>query len=179
MSASFRYSFAKIGGYQSNSPAARGEPSLEATYGIADNCVGLHLQFAGRAVARRFDAAFRPLALTGGQFAMMLTLHRAAPINVSDLAGHLLMDRSTATANLKPLERRNLVRSVPYDTDRRARLLTLTTAGRAALANAIELWAKANDLVTRGLSKNEMRALCQTLRRISAIHQTKGRFVRR
>ena len=166
MNTSLKDSVAKIGRYQTVS-AGQLLP-LEATYAIADNCVGLHLQSAGRAAARRFDEVFRPLALTGGQFTMMLMLHRAAPINVGNLAQRLVMDRSTATANLKPLERRNLVRSVPHETDRRTRLLALTAAGKAALANALELWTKANERVTRGLSKSEIRALCQTLRRISA-----------
>jgi DNA-binding MarR family transcriptional regulator len=166
MNTSLKDSVAKIGRYQPI--GARQLLSLEATSAIAGNCVGLHLQSAGRAAARRFNEVFRPLALTGGQFAMMLMLHRAAPINLGKLAQRLAMDRSTATANLKPLERRNLVRSVPHETDGRTRLLALTAAGRAALANALELWTKANEQVTQGLSRCEIRTLCQTLRRIAA-----------
>jgi DNA-binding MarR family transcriptional regulator len=171
MSAHQKVSFGKLGRYQPKAVGAPRKLRLEETYAIADNCVGLQLRAVGRAVARRFDATFRPLALTGGQFAMMLTLHRAAPINVGKLAERLVVDRSTVTGNLKPLERRNLVRSVPHDSDGRARLLILTAAGRAALANAIELWAKANDLVTRGLSKSEPHTFCRSLRHISTNHR--------
>ncbi len=77
------------------------------------------------------------------------------------------MDRTTATANLKPLERRRLVYSRLQDTDGRARLIALSDAGRAALADAVELWAEAEGLATQGLNESEVQALCQTLRRIS------------
>jgi DNA-binding MarR family transcriptional regulator len=141
--------------------------SLESTYQIAENCVCLHVQSAGRAVAKHFDEVFRPLGLTNWQFATLLTLHRAAPVTVGDLAERLSMDRTTVTANLKPLERRRLVYSRPHDTDGRARLIALSNAGRAALADAVELWAEAEGLATQGLNESEVQALCQTLRRIS------------
>ena len=99
---------------------------LEATYAIAETCLCLHVQTAGRAVARHADDVFRPLGLTNGQFAMLLTLHRAAPVTVGDLAKRLTMDPSTATADLKPLERRGLVVSRSHATDGRVRLVALT-----------------------------------------------------
>ncbi|MCI0430181.1 MAG: MarR family winged helix-turn-helix transcriptional regulator [Rhodospirillales bacterium] len=150
-------------------------PSLESTYEIAENCVGLHMQSAGRAAARHFDDVLRPLSLTNWQFAMLLTLHRAAPVTIGHLAERLAMDRTTAAANLKPLERRGLVESGPHQTDRRVRLVALMDAGRAALADAVELWADADDVVTQGLSDSEVRTLCQTLRRISRTHHSTRR----
>jgi len=164
--------------YKPISTAPQQMLSDASAYAIAENCVCSHLQSAGRAAARSFDDVFRPLALTSGQFAMMLTLHRAAPITVGELAERLAMDQSTATANLKRLERRKLARSAPHKTDGRARLVALTAAGRVALADAIELWAQANSLVTRGLSDSDVLILCQALRQISTNHQTKGRLAR-
>ena len=108
---------------------------LEATDAIAETCLCLHVQTAGRAVARHADDVFRPLGLTNGQFAMLLTLHRAAPVTVGDLAKRLTMDPSTATADLKPLGRRGLVVSRSHATDGRVRLVALT-AVRFARASA-------------------------------------------
>ena len=141
---------------------------FETTLHVRDHCLCLAAQRAARALARRFDVALRPIGLTSGQFSLLMSLNRPKPPSIGSVATFLAMDRTTLTANLKPLERRNLVRSVPHETDRRTRLLALTAAGKAALANALELWIKANDRVTRGLGKSEIRALCQTLRRISA-----------
>jgi DNA-binding MarR family transcriptional regulator len=144
--------------------------SAEATYEIAETCLCLHVQAARRAVARHGDAVFRPLGLTNGQFATLLTLHQAAPVPMGDLAERLTMDRSTAAANLKPLERRGLVVSRSHAIDGRVRIVTSTETGRAVLADAIELWVAADDRASRGLSGNQVRALCLTLRRLSTTY---------
>jgi DNA-binding MarR family transcriptional regulator len=144
---------------------------LEVTYAIAETCLCRHVQTAGQAVARQLDDVFRPLGLTNGQLAVLLTLHWAAPVTVGDLAKRLTMAPSTATADLKPLERRGLVVRRSHATDRRVRLVALTDFGRAVLAAAIELWAAADDRATGGRSGSEVRALCLALRRLSTIDQ--------
>lgn len=53
------------------------------------------------------------------------------------------MDRTTLTANLKPLMRRSLVEVSDDPADRRSRLMRLTPAGRSALAAAVPLWREA------------------------------------
>jgi DNA-binding MarR family transcriptional regulator len=50
------------------------------------------------------------------------------------------MDRTTLTANLKPLERRGLVTVSVGDTDKRSRHLTLTPVERALLVAALPVW---------------------------------------
>jgi DNA-binding MarR family transcriptional regulator len=52
------------------------------------------------------------------------------------------MDRTTLTANLKPLERRGLVTVAVDEEDRRSRRLSLTPAGRALLAEAYPIWER-------------------------------------
>ena len=87
------------------------EPAThETTLEIRDHCLCLHAQRAARALARRFDAAFRPLGLTSGQFSLLNALNRPEPPAMGAVAAVLAMDRTTLTAALKPLERRGLVR---------------------------------------------------------------------
>jgi len=74
---------------------------------VRDTCLCLHLQRAARAVARRFDEALRPLGLTSGQFSLLMSLNRPQPPTIGHVAGVLAMDRTTLTANLKPLVRRS------------------------------------------------------------------------
>ena len=76
---------------------------------MRDTCLCLHLQRAARAVARRFDAALRPLSLTNGQFSLLMSLNREEAPSMGSVSALLAMDRTTLTANLKPLERRGLV----------------------------------------------------------------------
>ena len=82
---------------------------IAVTHQVRDTCLCLHLQRAARAVARRFDEALRPLGLTSGQFSLLMSLNRPEPPTIGRVAGVLAMDRTTLTANLKPLERRGLV----------------------------------------------------------------------
>src|SRR5438067_4975820 len=115
---------------------------LETTIEVRDACFCLHLQRAARAVARRFGAAFRPLGLTSGQFSLLMSLNRPEPPSIGSVAALLAMDRTTLTANLKPLERRGLVRVTVDAADRRGRRLVLTASGRALLAEASPIWKR-------------------------------------
>src|SRR5450755_3431343 len=105
-------------------------PPYETTLLVRDACLCLHVQRAARALARRFDDAFRPLGPTNGQFSLMMSLNRPKPPGMAAVASLLAMDRTTLTAALKPLERRGLVRISVDPTDRRGRLIRLTPRGR-------------------------------------------------
>ena len=114
--------------------------SYETTLLVRDTCLCLAAQRAARALARRFDDAFRPLDLTNGQFSLMMALNRPKPPSIAPLAEFLAMDRTTLTAALKPLERRGLITVSIDPDDRRGRLLRLTAKGRALLAKALPIW---------------------------------------
>src|SRR5437763_11975183 len=100
---------------------------------VRDHCLCLHAQRAARALARRFDEAMRPAGLTSGQFSLLMSLNRPAPPALGAVATLLGMDRTTLTANLKPLARRGAVKIAVDPADRRGRLLSLTPAGRKLL----------------------------------------------
>lgn len=115
---------------------------FETTLHVRDNCLCLHVRRAARAVARRFDDALRPLDLTNGQFSLMMSLNRPKPPKMGDVSDLLAMDRTTLTANLKPLERRGLVAVKADAEDKRSRRLTLTPAGESLLAEAVPIWVR-------------------------------------
>ncbi|NEW85959.1 MarR family transcriptional regulator [Rhodopseudomonas sp. WA056] len=121
---------------------ASAEPSFETTLLVRDSCLCLHAQRAARALARRFDLALKPAGLTSGQFSLLMSLNRPQPAPLGSVAALLAMDRTTLTANLKPLERRNLLEVLIDPADRRARLLRLTPTGRKTLAAAVPIWRK-------------------------------------
>jgi DNA-binding MarR family transcriptional regulator len=116
------------------------ESCFEITLEVRDACLCLHLQRAARAVARRFDRAFSPLGLTNGQFTLLMALNRPQPASMGEISRLLAMDRTTLTANLKPLERRGLVIVAIDQDDRRTRRLGLSRAGRGLLAAAVPIW---------------------------------------
>lgn len=114
--------------------------SFETTLVVRDACLCLHVQRAARALARRFDDALRPLGLTNGQFSLLMSLNRPEPPGMAAVASLLGMDRTTLTAALKPLQRRGLLRTAADPTDRRGRIMTLTSKGRRLLARAVPVW---------------------------------------
>ena len=144
----------------------RGRLSHAFTCRVRDTCLCLHVQRAARALARRFDEALRPLALTQGQFSLLMSLNRPDPPAIGSVAGLLAMDRTTLTANLKPLERRGLVTVAVDGTDRRVRRLALTPAGRALLASAVPVWRGEQAAVERlvaGSGADRLRADLRSL----------------
>src|SRR5438874_9579201 len=82
----------------------------QTTLLVRDTCLCLYVQRAARALARRFDEALRPLGLSNGQFSLLMALNRPQPPTIAGVAALLAMDRTTLTANLKPLQRRGLIR---------------------------------------------------------------------
>jgi DNA-binding MarR family transcriptional regulator len=128
------------------------DPTFETTILVRDTCLCLHAQRAARAIARRFDTALKPAGITSGQFSLLMSLNRPAPPNLSSVAALLAMDRTTLTANLKPLERRRLVEMAADSTDARARLLRLTSAGRKVLTKAVPIWRHLHAEIEKELS---------------------------
>lgn len=114
----------------------------QATLHVRDHCLCLHAQRAARVLARRFDVALAPVGLTSGQFSLLNGLNRPEPPTLGAVAHLLAMDRSTVTANLKPLERKGLVETTTDPRDRRSRRAALTDAGRAILAEALPIWTR-------------------------------------
>ncbi len=134
---------------------------------LRGNCLCLHLQRAARAVARRFDQAFRPLDLTSGQFSLMMSLNSLDGPSIGYVSALLAMDRTTLTANLKPLERRGLVSVKVDDVDRRTRRLILTPAGRTLLATAMPIWRQTHAAVESLIGISDPDRLRADLRALS------------
>ena len=70
-------------------------------------------------------------------------IFRAGNPAIGEMADGLVMDRGALTHNLKPLERDGLICVKIDPRDRRNRLVSLTDAGRAKLAESEPLWAMA------------------------------------
>jgi len=77
--------------------------SPEQTHFVRDHCLCLASQRAARALSRRFDERFRALGITSGQFSLLNALNRPVPPSIGSVADLLVMDRTSLTANLKPM----------------------------------------------------------------------------
>ncbi len=141
--------------------------TFATTIEVRDSCLCLHVQRAARALARRFDEAFRPIGITHGQFSLMMSLNRPQSARMRDVAGLLAMDRTTLTANLKPLERRGLVEVAADPGDRRGRLLVLTDGGRDLLVAAMPIWRRTQESAGTLITADGRDQLLSDLRALS------------
>jgi DNA-binding MarR family transcriptional regulator len=109
----------------------------------AEACNCSALRQATRLVTKLYDAALAPIELGANQYGILSRLYRNGPSTLGNLAGSLVMDRSTLGHLVRPLEKRGLVRLAVGEDDRRARFLTLTRSGESLLQKARPLWSSA------------------------------------
>jgi DNA-binding MarR family transcriptional regulator len=116
-------------------------PNIPTTASFGCTC--LRLRKAARRITQIYDGYVEPFGLTITQFGLLAHLRVLDGIAVGALAEKLVMDPTTLTRNLRPLERKGLVLLAPDPADRRARSLHLTEKGRNLLREARPAWARA------------------------------------
>ena len=84
-------------------------------------CTHAHLRKAMRTVSQAYDEALKPSGLRATQFTLLSVLAKSGPMPLTRLADIIVVDRTTLTRNLRPLERDGLVASkvTPGSADQR------------------------------------------------------------
>jgi len=138
--------------------------SFETTLYVRDHCLCLAAQRAARRLARRFDEVLKPVGITSGQFSLLMSFNRPEPPTIGAVASLLAMDRTTLTANLKPLQRRGLISLVADDKDRRSRRIRLEDPGMAVLNAALPIWIDTHAKIDSEVGADQVTALRGGLR---------------
>lgn len=125
-------------------------------------CACFNLRKATRAVTRMFDGALQPLSLRATQFTILAMVARHEPIQITELAHRLVMDRTTLSRDLGPIEKQSWVRIEPGE-DRRTRVVELTVHGRALLEQALPAWKRTQAKVVSGLGPGDFEVLLKGL----------------
>ena len=130
---------------------SRHEPPAAATSPLVPGCTCLALRKAARRVSTIYDQCLEPYGLTITQFGLLVHLRRHGPVGIGAMAQQLIMDPTTLSRNLRPLERQRCVRFEQDPQDRRARRVQLTDEGAAALRRARPGWERAQQQIERSL----------------------------
>lgn len=125
-------------------------------------CTCANLRKAARVVTRAYDAALQPVGLKATQFTLLATLAEGGDAPLTRLAEAMVMDRTTLTRNLGPLERRGLIRIQPEE-DQRVRRVTLTSAGRQLFEAARPHWDRVQSRLADGLGQDRWSGLLRDL----------------
>jgi DNA-binding MarR family transcriptional regulator len=135
---------------------------------VATFCTCSNIRRASRAVTQTFDAILQPSGLKMTQLALLIAVARVGQAPLTRLAEGLVMDRTTLTRNVKPLESRGFIR-IEAGEDKRKRMITLTDRGREALETALPLWERAQSQVVAGLGRRRWQQLLEDLSALVAL----------
>ena len=105
-------------------------------------CPWFSLRKASRVATQLSNDILQSSGLRITQLAVLVMVEVMELPQVTELASELVMDHSTLSRNLKPLERQGLIETSAGE-DRRTRVVSLTTKGEETLAQALPLWEKA------------------------------------
>ena len=133
-------------------------------------CACANLRKAVRAVSQLYDDAFRPIGLRATQFGLLGATGMLGPLTINRLAEAIVMDRTTLTRNLRPLEKQGLLRIRPGK-DRREREVSITKRGETILAKGYPLWKKAQGKVVKGLGQERVNRLLKDLSAVVKVAQ--------
>jgi DNA-binding MarR family transcriptional regulator len=125
------------------------------------------LRRATRRVTQLFDRTLAPLNLRSTQYSLLSEIDRLGPISLNPLADAMVMDRATLGHNIRPLEARGFVKVV-VGQDRRSREVSLTRAGKDALAKGARLWRRAQLAFEEAIGRDESARLRAALLRVAS-----------
>lgn len=114
------------------------------------------------------DARFRGQGLTGAQVGVLTRLTSPDGKPMGEIGAELWCDVSNVTGLVARLEEQGLVSRAPDASDQRVKRVSLTEAGRAALARTLPGHEAALARHARALSREERGTLIALLRKLVA-----------
>jgi DNA-binding MarR family transcriptional regulator len=126
---------------------------------IAASCGCANLRRASRATTQLYDEILAPAGVRSTQLCVLLACGASADVSITRLSDLLVMDRTTLSRNLRPLERGGLIELTADTSDRRARLVRLTGAGRSRIEAAYPLWQEAQRRLIDALGEERWQRL--------------------
>jgi DNA-binding MarR family transcriptional regulator len=140
---------------------------------LLTRCACFDLRRATRAVSRMYDDFLRNAGLNITQFAMLRLICAEKEVSISTLGHSMVMERTSITRALAPLERDGLIHSRP-GTDKRIRVVSVSNKGRRLVENAEPKWRQAQEALLELIGEDRWRAMSTALRDTTRIvrHRT-------
>ena len=117
---------------------------------INARCCCFNMRKVMRAVTQFFDRYLEPANIRSTQFTLLVALSSINAKTLTEIAENLVMDRTTLTRNLKPLEKLELINTV-QPLDKRSKAYVLTEKGKEVVMKAVPLWEEAQDNIVNVL----------------------------
>ena len=141
---------------------------LKRCFDLPALCPAFKIRAASRIITQLFDEILKPSGLQVTQFTVLIGVHILDSPSISKLAKGLVMDRTTITRGLKPLESEGLIKIVSGD-DKRTHFVKLTTKGIKALEKTLPYWEKARAIVSEEFGQKHLDGLLKDLANVREI----------
>jgi DNA-binding MarR family transcriptional regulator len=129
-------------------------------------CASFDLRKATRAVSRMYDDFLRDTGLNITQFSLLRLIRTEKELSVSMLSRYMVMDRTSITRALAPLQRDGLINIRP-GADKRVRTISLTKKGHNLVDDAEPKWRRAQQALMQAIGEHRWRAMRTLLRDIT------------
>jgi DNA-binding MarR family transcriptional regulator len=134
-----------------------------------EGSVAFLLSQLGFVASRRFAEAVAPLELEPSEAGLLRQLASRQGETQQSLAVAMATSPSRVVALLDQLEKKGLVERRPHPSDRRARAIHLTPAGRALLGRLATAGRRHEEAMCDGLSDGEREELRRLLARLAGL----------
>lgn len=150
---------------------------LQLAKTMAVECPALRVRQASRVLARRFDDELAKFGLLSSQLPVLAAtaLFAEAGVSMSNLATALLMDRTTLTRSIQPLERAQFLRVGRSPEDARTKIVVITRAGEQMIEAIYPVWERAVRHVKKSLGTQMLAELHAGLDQVIALSPERSR----
>lgn len=138
------------------------------TDSINKQCCCFNMRKVTRAVTQYFDRFLEPAGIRATQFTLLVALYSTKGKTLTEIAESLVMDRTTLTRNLKPLEKSGLITTV-QTLDKRSKAYVLSEKGEEVVDKCIPLWQQAQNSVVNSLGDETYHDIVSKLARMLSI----------
>jgi len=108
---------------------------------LSQECASATLHKTSCTLTSMYDEALKPSGLLATQYIALVAIQKDQPATIGQLAETMVMDRTTLTRNLKPLEKSGLIVSGKGE-DQRTHVVSLTLKGKDRNGESISTVAK-------------------------------------
>jgi DNA-binding MarR family transcriptional regulator len=128
---------------------------------MRDHCPALRVRAASRMLARVYDDALRDIGLEMSQVPVLaaVAISGERGLKVTEVARALVMDRTSVTRAIRPLENTGLLRVARSPDDARSKIIVLTRAGERTLRDAYPRWKRTTQRIREVLGTTRIDAL--------------------
>ena len=125
---------------------------------IAQECVAFGVRRVARLVNNYYDQHLAESGLRHTQFTLLNAIRALEPVKVNELAEETQTDRTTLSRNLDVLEKNGLIER-SKQSDRRSRMVQVSSRGNRALDAALARWTAAQKALVKELGRSNYRRL--------------------